>query len=47
LFEATKQSQLSYNNGFLKGRNNATRIMVQSTTCDLNHRKNDVLTPSV
>jgi len=31
---------LPYNNGLLKGHNNAT--MLQRTMCDLSHRKNDV-----
>jgi len=30
----------------MKGHNNDTTIMVQTTRCDLSHHKNDILTPS-
>jgi len=35
---------MSYNNGLLKARNNANKIILQPTTCDLSHHKNCILT---
>jgi len=38
----TSRSNYRNNNGLLKGRNNAARIILQPTTCNLSYGKNDV-----